>query len=648
MSFKDFADAVQQRYAELAQHELFVVDMNDPFETYLAVFPGGTNPMFRERTEHDCSTCKSFIRTLGKVVAIIDGQRVSVWDVGPLPHPYDQVAASMRALIMQAPIVSVFRTKERQYGHAVDHDGDHTFHHFWGRIADRHFSLTPEAARGSINTTVQVLERGLKEISLDALSTVIDLIESGNLYRGEEFATNVRGFRNMKQAYDGAPDKNLFVWANFNTPVARFRNTAMGTLLLELSEPNADLEQCVGRYERMVAPTNYRRPTALITPKMVDNALSKLDELGLRAAVERRHARFEDVSVNDVLFVDNAVQSQMKDSLAELLAPSARPVRSTQKPTPISVEDFFANVVPGATSISALVENRHLSNFASITAGEPGLFRWNNGFSWSYDGDAADSIKERVKKAGGNVDAKFRVSLAWTNTDDLDIHAHDPAGRHIYFGNPMTVLDVDMNVRAPLRRDAVENLSWSVVQDGVYRISVHNFSLREPHTDVGFTLEVEFNGQTQHFSYDQAVAYNQNVRALAITFANGQLVKIEPGDGVKAGAGGIAAEKWGVKTQVFTPVDTLMLSPNHWGDSAEGNKHWFFILRGALNPDPVRGIYNEYLRPDLNEHRKVFEVLGSKTKAPFAPSQLSGLGFSSTLRNSLVVTVDGRPYEIQF
>lgn len=40
-------------------------------------------------------------------------------------------------------------------------------------------------------------------------------------------------------------------------------------------------------------------------------------------------------------------------------------------------------------------------------------------------------------------------------------------------------------------------------------------------------------------------------------------------------------------------------------------------------------------------HRKVFEVLADKMKTPYQEHQLSGLGFSSTMRNSVIVKVDG-------
>jgi hypothetical protein len=656
--FRDFSNLVHARYESMRAGELFVVDTTDLFETYLSAFPEGTNPIFRTNTEHDCSCCKNFIRNIGNVVAIQDGRIVTVWDDHEqAPAPYDVVGHILAERVRQAPIKSVWRSKERQYGaektnELLEDSTTRTWHHFHGKVAGQHFNATPDAARGELDTAAHVLRRGLEEIRLDDLDTIIDLAEANNLLRGAEMVPALKGFRVLKAGFTEADDKNLFVWANIADRAARFRNTAIGTLLTDLAE-GTDLEVAVAKYENKVNGTNYKRPTALITPKMVDAAMAKIDELGLRGAVDRRHARIEDVSVNDVLFVDNAVAGKMKDSLADLLMDSvAAPAAKIDNPTPISAEDFFRTVVPKSQTISALVENRHAGNFMSITApinpGDARLFNWDNDFSWSYDGDVADSIKQRVKAAGGNVDAKFRVSLAWFNTDDLDIHAQDPRGNRIYYGNKMGVLDVDMNVRAESTAP-VENLSWTTVLDGVYRIAVNQFSKRNS-TDVGFTIEVAFNGNVQQFHYARAIGLRDTVHAMDIIVQGGQIVDIRLGAGLTGGS--ISQDKWGIKTETLVPVDTLMLSPNHWNGAAVGNKHWFFILRGAKNPDPVRGIYNEYLRPDLHDHRKVFEVLGSKTKAPFADDQLSGLGFSSTQRATLTVVAKGadfnRAYQIQF
>ncbi|MET0375921.1 MAG: hypothetical protein ABW128_16905 [Rhizorhabdus sp.] len=653
MTFKIFAEAVQAKYNNLAKRELFTVDTEDLFTTYLLAFPEGTDPIFRVRTVHDCNADKNFIRRLGGLVAIYDdGHRESVWTaMDDMPYPYNVVARHLNDIVLQAPIKGVFRSKERVYGSEPNWDNHDTkirWEHFFGRVADRHFAHDPATKRGERDTIAQVLRRGLDEIRFEDMNTVLDLIDAKALYRGEEHKAALQGFSNLMLDYRKAADREAFVWSNLDNRNARFRNTVIGTLLVDLSE-GVELDKAVRMFEAKVAPANYKRPTALITPKMIEQAVAKLDELGLEGAIHRRFATIEDVSVNDVLFVDNAVRSKMKDGLTDLLMGAVKPQTvDIARAEPISIEDFLKLDL---TSVDAVIKNAQVGNFVSLTGGDgpEKLFKWNNNFAWSYDGEVADSIKQRVKAAGGNVtNAKLRVSLAWSNGDDLDIHCRTPNGQHIYFGSPSGVLDVDMNAGGRMNsKDPVENLSWRQVTDGVYRITVNNYTRRSSE-NVGFTLEVESGGKLQQFRHDKGLGSGATSAALILTVKNGLVVKIDvPHDYV---GGTQSIDKWGVSTETLVPVDTIMTSPNHWeGAGSVGNKHWFFILKGCKNPDAVRGIYNEFLRSDLDAHRKVFEVLGAKTKCQPTDNQLSGVGFSSTRSDELTVVVNKRrAYIIKF
>jgi len=84
----------------------------------------------------------------------------------------------------------------------------------------------------------------------------------------------------------------------------------------------------------------------------------------------------------------------------------------------------------------------------------------------------------------------------------------------------------------------------------------------------------------------------------------------------------------------------VMLSPNYW-NGAIGNKHYFFILEGCVSDESPRPFFNEFLKEDFNENRKFFEVLGSKIKVEPTENQLSGVGFSETKRDAVIVRVEG-------
>ena len=656
--FPAFSRAVFNRLNNMARGELFVVDAADIFASYLAAFPEGTNPMFRARTEHDCSCCKQFVRNFGRVVAIENGRRVSVWgNHADLPYPYNEVAARLDALVQQAPITGVFRTKERKFGaeHTVQMiDGKpHRWNHFHGVVTTRHHSTRPDEARGALDAAGQVLRRGLTELKTTSVDEVIDLIEADALYRGAEHLRAVKEFRDLQRKLASASDRDLVVWANLDSPAARFRNTVIGTLVQDISE-GMGVEDAVRRFESKMAPTHYKRPKAIITPKMVDAAMETLAGLGLESAIERRFARIGDVSVNDVLFVDNAVRGKMRGGLREtLMAAAVTKAPKADKATPITIDEFVSSVVPGARSISLHLKNAHLPNFVSLTApthADAGrLFKWNNGFAWTYDGDVADSIKERVKRAGGNTGAPLRVSLAWNNTDDLDIHAKCPDG-HIYYGNKMSILDVDMNVGNPVR-DPVENLSWRSPRNGTYSIEVNNFTQRET-KDTGFTIEIECAGVVQQFTCRSNPRSKDTIHCIEFSMARGAITELRVRDARLTG-GAMPTEKWGVRTEAPARVNTLLTSPNHWeGAGGVGAKHWFFMLDGCRNPDDARGIYNEFLRGDLEPHRRVFEMVGAKTKCPPDDQQLSGVGFTVGRDMRVLVTVENatgsRNYEIAF
>lgn len=76
MQFSSFKQAVAKQFSKMAQGPLFVTDVSgdELWETYLSSFPDGSNPIYRTRTEHDCSCCRQFIKNIGKAVAIKDLQ----------------------------------------------------------------------------------------------------------------------------------------------------------------------------------------------------------------------------------------------------------------------------------------------------------------------------------------------------------------------------------------------------------------------------------------------------------------------------------------------------------------------------------------------------------------------------------------------
>lgn len=656
VDFHKFAKLVNDNLLEMEkQGRLFQVeaDRDDIVAAYLGFFPDGTNPIYIKNTEHDCACCKQFIRNAGRVVAIRNGEVQTVWEGWhTLPHPYNVVAKEMDTYIRQRHISGLFQTKEPSYGvrstrQLVKDTGEvFSWNHFWYNVPAQYRAVKPDEVRGDALAAHDVLKRGMTELTMAALDEILGLIEDNALYRGEEFRHAVTQFRAAKVKFDklSAARRELFFWENSGQTYARFRNTAIGTLAVDLSA-GMDTEAAVRSFEAKVAPTNYKRPTALITPAMIEKALQKLESMGLRSAVERRMATARDISVRNVLWVDNNERSVMLDPLKDALLGEARTKRKTGSPKvvdgDISIDEFLKDVLPSAERIELTNLRMFPANFVTVTAPvDPHagkLFKWNNGFAWSYSGNVTDSIKEKVKAAGGNVEAKLRFSLEWHNYDDLDLHTYDPHGRHFYFGNRGNVLDVDMNAGVGRTRTPVENASFGHPVNGIYSVEVNQYNMRET-DNVGFNIQVACGDETMLLRYPKAVRGTIPVGRFA--YENGRLVEKYIDKGMELVGSSAGINKWGIDTAQPVRVRMIMHSPNHWdGEAGVGNRHTFFILEGCSADEPQRGIYNEFLSNELNEHRKVFEVLGGKTKCPVAEEQLSGVGFSSTRGDVVAVSV---------
>jgi hypothetical protein len=664
-NFAVFKAAVAKQFAMMQEHGLFrtAVDKDELWAIYLASFPAGTNQMFRQRTEYDCSCCRQFVRNIGDVVSIIGGKLVSIWDIDLSDTTFSPVATALSALARAHPIEDIFLHYERSIG------TDRSFEDRMGKAFQwNHFFVNLPASAvkrkaeigtilGERRSTVEVMLRGLRELQMSAVDTVLELIGQNSLYRGEEHRAAVVKFRALKVRFDreeGEQAQSLFAWSVLGEPdaqgVARMRNTAIGTLLVDLSE-GMDLEVAVRSFEQKVAPANYKRPSALITQKMIDSAKETIEKLGLTSALDRRYAQIEDISVNDLLFADRSIRKAVDGNVFDQLSAtaSAKP-KNLDRVEEISIDKFVSDVLPNAQTVEVLFEGKHQGNLVSLiapsdpTAGR--LFKWDNGFSWSYNGDMADSIKERVKQAGGNVTGDLCCRLAWYNHDDLDFHIVDPQGREVYYAAKQNLatgcqLDVDMNAGTGTTREPVENIFFPDrrrIPAGNYRLFVQQFRQRETE-NVGFDVELDYLGEVTSFSYGKAVRQDEKITVAEFTYSAADGIRINSGLPSSAGR---CKTVWGVDTNTFHRVRAIMLSPNYWSGREVGNKHFFFVLEGCRNDGDARGFFNEFLDNSLDRHRKVFEVVGSKMKATDgADGQLSGLGFSSTQKNVVVVKVTG-------
>jgi hypothetical protein len=674
MEFKSFKKKMQEAFSNMVKTQDFLyitnVDRDKLWETYINSFE---DPTIRQ--EHTCNCCRSFIKNYAATVAIIDGKIKTIWDF-PVNETYDKTVLEMNKLVSQAEIVNVFVSKEKKGGtdsnKQITEIGTVTRDHFYLEFPAKFVStndLSIASLMGTHRDNRNVFKRSLEEISQDALETVLELIGQGSIYRGEEFKSSIQEFLKYKKEYDKASNKEVYCWVHspkLPIGISKIRNHAIGTLLLDVSN-GRDLNDSVDSFEVKVAGNNYKRPVAIATKGMIDNAKTTIESLGYMSSLNRRFATAEDIKVTDLLFVNRFVKKagdifdQLKDDV---------PVnpRSYNKVDEIQIEDFIKNVLPNINSMELLLENKHVNNLVSLTNAldedSKNMFKWNNQFAWSYNNAVTDSIKERVKEAGGRVDGCFRFSHSWNhskrNASLMDLHLFLPGSNislidscNNNYGNNERIgwnhrkhtktrgsQDVDYTSPAPEGYIPVENIVLPESQylpDGKYICKIHNWNLRQP-TQGGFRAEIEFNNEIYNYELDRPMKDKEWVTVAIVTLNKGVWSiehKMEPGFSISQ------QEHWGMKTNKFQKVSMMMLSPNHW-EGQVGNKHYMFMLEGAKNDGPVRGFYNEYLKEELVVHRQAFELIGGKLPVHPVDKELSGVGFSSTQRNSVICKVEGK------
>ena len=675
MDFIKFKEIMQNHFAEMTKDVkcLFEVevDKDELWNLYLDSFPAGTNEIYRERREYDCSCCKQFIRNIGNAVVIKNNQIHTIWDLELNDTTYQPVVDALSAYIKSHAVTNIYVSKFKKIG--TDHNREQLnngeivkWDHFYLELPDVLVNRSYRSVgdiQGEFRDTRNVFKRSMDEISEESVLTVLELISQNSLYKGEEWKAVLEQFVTYKQNYDKLEteiEKENYAWENSviaGSVIGRIRNHSIGTLLVNISE-GMELDTAVRKYEVIVAPTNYKRPKAIYTKKMLEDAKKTIDELGYMDSLARRFATLDDISVNNILFSNKDAVKRIRgqraamDVFDEMADEVSIDVKKFSKVDEIGITDFIKNVLPTAKELEVFLENRHTTNMVSLIAPENAdsktMFKWNNGFSWAYTGNITDSImKENVKAAGGKVDGDLRFSMQWNDEDynpnDFDAHCKEPNGYHIYYGNNGRlslsggVLDVD--IINPIRNKvAVENITYANrrdMMDGVYQLFVHCYSNNGGKS--GFKAEVEFDGSIYSFVYNRPLKDGEVVQVAEVTLKNGvfSIKELIP-------SSVSSKEVWNTHTNGFVPVSVVMYSPNYWDEQdGIGHRHYFFMLKDCINPETPNGFYNEFLKNDLVQHKRVFEALGSKMSVGDVEDQLSGIGFSATKHNDILVKVKG-------
>jgi len=698
ITFKEFNTSIKDQFSHMQQvGKLYRTDVTGDqiWDAYINGFTAEQNPVFRhpDSSYHNCNHDRNFIRRYGNVVAIDEENKIVHLFDFDAPEPYSDAVNAVKDLFKAAKVVNVFvetfdvlnampysKIKKTdnlfQLGHErtlkvytpeeaavygmVTAGKTYEFNHFHVMLnrENLYFSdKSPESIMGEKRAAAEVFQRLMEEVYVDTIELVIELIEQDSVKNSAHQVEKLVKISELKTEYEKLSEsqKTNFCWKVAESlPYAKLRNESIGTLLVNLSQ-GMNLDDAVHSYNVMVDSANYMRPkTPIFTEKMKVETEKFIEEKGYLEAFNRRFAVISDINISEVYHKNVDGKAKNAGLFADVpTKKTAHRKAEIDGVVEIGIEKFMSDVLPKATKIEALVENKHAENFVALhtSDAEKGIFKWNNNFGWTYINGltGVSTIKEEVKKAGGFVEAPFRFSIIWNENGgdivDLDAHAKEPDGTHIYYGSDFLKsrggynktsmggqLDVDM--RSPITV-GVENIYWESTKklaEGTYKFEVKNFNDRNHN---GFRAELYLNGETYTYVYEGKLT--GTVTVATVEFKNGEFVNVQ--GHLKEDK--TSREVWGVNVNDFHTVKLVSLSPNYWGENRLGNKHYFFMLDNCKPDAPLSSFHNEFLTGELLEFRKPLQILSDIRKIKPSDKCLAGLGFNATMRNSLVVKVVG-------
>lgn len=614
------------------------------FTTYLENIEPDDNPIFRERRYFDGTYDHNFIRRVGNLAMITpDYKLVSLWDFES--HTlFENAREALSNAIHNGQIVDIYLEKEHIAGHKPNADNENPsiiWEHYYVELPDTLVNTRNiDTAKHEVRDAHDVLKRTVQEVNIEDLHTVIDLIQENNLYRGQEFLSNLQKWVVLKKDYDKHQSEE-YLWFNaikFGRSVG-YRSTVIGTLISDLYN-GIELESAIKMYESKVAPHNYKRPKSIVTAKMVEEAKETLEKLGFLDSIYRRAAKLTDIPADKILFTSqeqkafNVFDDMTKDSKASTKKTKIEDAKE------MSIQDLLKEL-KDLQKLELLPTNALQANQLVLTEAvnqdAPSPFLWSNKLSWAYiNSDTADAVTMRVKNAGGNVDGDVRVSLSWDNKDDLDLSLYKVGSRYkIYFGNRNEfggTLDVDANAWS-IMSEPVENIFWHNMhdlKDGKYVVIVNNYQKRTNEFQ-GFKLQFATTEEIVTFTHP----HNDVKHKEFLTFekSNGSIKLINIDKNLVSQGKSISSDK-------FIEIKHVLMSPNTWNKEI-GNKHFILLTEDIEVNEPVRGFFNEQLNSQLTPHRKVTEILGSKLKiqpVEFESNDVAkGYGFSETMDANLIL-----------
>ena len=210
MQFTEMRDKLIENFNEITKDAMHLfeanVDKDEMWNLYLDSYPAGTNEIFRERREHDCSCCRQFVKAIGNAVVIKDNKITTIWDFKTNDETYQPVLDALSAFIKAHAVTDIYVSKFKKIGtmqnyEEMENGHMHEWSHFFVELPEKFVDRSSRSEgdiKGGFRDTRNVFKRSLDEIDIDSLDTILELIASNTLYKGEEWKGALVEFRRYK------------------------------------------------------------------------------------------------------------------------------------------------------------------------------------------------------------------------------------------------------------------------------------------------------------------------------------------------------------------------------------------------------------------------------------------------------------------
>jgi hypothetical protein len=641
--------------------KLYTVDCNrsEMWKLFIGSLTGLVNMPHIVNNCWDCSCCRNGIYLMGRVVKIINNKLYTIFD---MMHGFPEYRKSFELVnkyVKSCNITSKFYPTERNFGqsHSLFYNSDNdeliTYYHFFSKIYVRKTLKIDEVKKLQMKYDNNYVnwKNMLKEISIDSIKTVLNMIEDNMIYNGQKYVDILNKFLNYKLKYSSS-NKYLFELETVSEvqDLLSFKNTAMYQLLLNIANGDEILISLSIFHQRVVP--DYKYNSSAINKSVFNNVKDRVRKISIENTLKQKFASVKDISNSDILFIDKYYKEQHTNKVFNHLIPTRKPNNQIIFDSEgwADIYTFVKDILPQADTVELFIDKNKKEHLVSLVNLDETSDLTGNNFVWTYANSLEDSLRDQVIEAGGNVNGVLRCSLRWNeeNNNQCDYDLHCVAnGNEIYYGNRIDnttkgKLDVDMML--PLDKPGIENITFSdlkLIKDGSkFVFYVENYNVREGDEN-GFYAEIEFDNKIYSFEHRQAIGNRSKVIIAEVDFKDGKF-KIDPKISY------FENSVWSDNDNEFIKVNLITYSPNYWKISSKtGTRHTFFFVDKMKN-NTERDISDDY---NSLQHKEVFDVMGKYHVMKPSNRELQGFGFSATncLYGQVIVRINGsRIYVVYF